>query len=100
LKKKGAQVFFHINNSIKESDKLRESVLVARAFENQAWICSVNNSASPQAMRSIIIDPVGNIVWQSTPQKEETHIEELDLSLVSNQYLQQERSDLVEIVEK
>ncbi len=100
LKKNGAQVIFHINNSIKESDQLRESVLVARAFENQIWICSVNNAASPQAMRSMIIDPLGNIVWQSTPQKEEIHTKELDLSLDSDQYLQQERSDLVEVIAK
>lgn len=100
LKKDGAQIIFHINNAIKESDKIREQVLVARAFENQAWVCSVNNAASPQTMSSMIIDPSGKVVWNSIPQKEEVHTEELDLSLVSTQYLQQERTDLVEVVSK
>lgn len=100
LKKANAQIIFHINNSIKETDKVREAVLVARAFENQMWVCSVNNASHPQAMRSMIIDPLGKIIWQSTPQKEEEHIEEINLSLVSNQYIQQERTDLVEILVK
>lgn len=69
LKKNGAQIIFHINNAIKESDKVREQVLVARAFENQLWVCSVNNAASPQTMSSMIIDPRGNVVWKSTLQK-------------------------------
>lgn len=100
LKKDGAQIIFHINNAVKKNDKVREQVLVARAFENQVWVCSVNNSASPQTMCSMIIDPSGKIVWQSIAQKEEIHTEELDLSLVSTQYLQQERTDLVEVVPK
>ncbi|MCJ7805651.1 carbon-nitrogen hydrolase family protein [Patescibacteria group bacterium] len=98
LKKNGAQVIFHVNNAIKESDKIWEQILVARAFENQFWVCSVNNAASPQTMCSMIIDPYGKIVWQSTPQKEEVHTENIDLSSTSNHYLQQERTDLVKIV--
>jgi predicted amidohydrolase len=65
LKKAGAQLIFHINNSIKQSDEVREHLLIARAIENQLWVCSVNNAAAPQAMRSMIIDPFGNVVWQS-----------------------------------
>lgn len=100
LKKQGAQVILHLNNAVKESDKVREQILVARAFENQLWVCSVNNAAPPQAMSSMIADPNGNVVWKSIPQKEETYATELDLSLVSNHYLQQERTDLVEVVLK
>lgn len=100
LKKKGAQVIFHINNAIKESDKMREHVLITRAFENQVWLCSVNNASPPQTMSSMIIDPFGKVIWQSAPQKEEIYTMDLDLFLVSTQYLQQERSDLVEVVEK
>ncbi|NTU46110.1 carbon-nitrogen hydrolase family protein [Candidatus Roizmanbacteria bacterium] len=97
LKKSGVQVIFHINNAIKENDKLREKVLVSRAFENQVWVCSVNNAASPQTMSSMIIDPYGKEIWLSVSQKEEIHTQELDLSLVSTQYLQQERTDLVNV---
>ena len=100
LKKKGAQVIFHINNAIKAADGLREHVLIARAFENQVWVCSVNNASPPQKMSSMVIDPSGKVVWKSTPQKEEVHVEKLDLSLVSDYYLSQERTDLVEVIEK
>lgn len=97
LKKEGAQVFFHINNSIKESDKVREHLLIARAFENQTWVCSANNAASPQTMLSMIIDPLGKVIWQSAAQKEEVHSENIDLSKDSNLYLEQERNDLVSL---
>lgn len=100
LKKEGAQVFFHTNNSIKEFDKAREHLLIARAFENQVWVCSVNNAAYPQTMLSMIIDPLGNVVWQSTSQKEEVHSEDIDLSKNSSLYLQQERNDLVKVVKE
>ncbi len=100
LKKEGAQVFFHTNNSITESDKVREHLLIARAFENQTWVCSVNNAASPQTMLSMIIDPLGNVVWKSTAQREEVHSEDIDLSKDSSLYLQQDRNDLVKVVKE
>ena len=98
LKQEGAQVILHINNSIKVNDKVREHMLIARAFENQLWVCSVNNATAPQTMSSMIIDPIGNIVWQSTPQKEEIYTTDIDLTMDSNLYLKQARSDLVKVV--
>lgn len=98
LKQEGAKVILHINNSIKINDKVREHMLVARAFENQVWICSVNNASAPQTMCSMIIDPMGSIIWQSTPQKEETYVTDIDLTIDSDLYLKQARTDLVKIV--
>jgi predicted amidohydrolase len=100
LKKSGAQAIFHINNSIKEVDEVREHVLIARAFENQVWVCSVNNAAAPQKMRSMIIDPFGTVVWESDPQTSQVHSEVIDLTKDSNVYLGQERTDLVDIIAK
>jgi len=81
LKKKKAQVIFHINNAIRPIDKLRENVLITRALENQYWVCSVNNATAPQTMKSMVINPQGEIVWASTPQKEELGEVNIDLKL-------------------
>ncbi len=100
LKQKGTQVIFHINNAIKEDDKKRESLLIARAFENQYWVCSVNNADPSQIMRSMVINPVGDIVWSSEPAIEMTAVFDIDLTQVQNIYLEQARTDLVIVVEQ
>ena len=100
LKKKGAQIVFHINNAVKVSDKIREHVVITRAFENQIWVCSVNNASPPQEMSSMVVNPLGMTVWQSTPQKEEVVRLEIDLNLVSTDYLKDERNDLVDVIYK
>ena len=98
LKKKGAQVIFHINNSIKVIDEVRKHILITRAFENQLFVCSVNNAATPQTMPSMVISPTGKVLFESKPQQEQIISVELNLSEVSNQYLEQERSDLMKLV--
>lgn len=97
LKHKGAQVIFHINNSIKEADKVREHMLLSRAFENQYFVCSVNNADKPQTMASFVISPIGEILFDSRPQEEVVKDIEIELGDVQNTYIQQERSDLVKV---
>jgi len=97
LKRKGAQIVFHINNSIKISDKVRSNLLVARAFENQYFVCSVNNAAKPQALPSYLISPFGEILFESTVREEQVVIKKIDLKQVQNYYLNQERTDLVRL---
>ncbi len=98
LKQEGAQIIFHINNAIKAKDEKWEHLLITRALENQIWICSVNNATSPQALCSIIVNPFGEIVWKSVQQKEDQHVEEIDLSINSNVYQNQQRIDLVKVI--
>ncbi len=98
LKHQGAQIIFHINNSIKVSDEVRKHLLIARAFENQYYICSVNNADKPQTMASYVISPTGEVIYESTPQEEIENTVTLDLVQVDDTYLSQERSDLVKLV--
>jgi predicted amidohydrolase len=100
LKKKGAQLVFHINNAIKKSDINRKHVLISRAFENQYFVISVNNCAKSQTLPSLAISPFGEIIFESKPQKESVKVIDIDLSEVKSDYLEQERTDLVEVVYK
>lgn len=100
LKKKGAQVIFHINNAIKENDIYRKHVLISRAFENQYFVVSVNNAATPQTLPSLVVSPFGEILFESKPQKESINVIELNLLEVRSDYLNQERTDLVDVVYK
>ncbi len=75
LKLQGAQLIFHINNAIQPQDAIWRRILITRALENQIYIVSVNNPASLQAQAI-----------------------SLDLSQVSQYYVEQMRSDLVRVV--
>lgn len=97
LKHKGAEVVFHINNSVQPYDGVRKNVLISRAFENQFFVCSVNNTAFPQTLQSLIIGPLGEVIYESKPQREEVVSTSIDLDEVRNNFLSQERSDLVKL---
>lgn len=96
LKHKGAEVIFHINNSIQSYDGVRKNILVSRAFENQLFVCSVNNAAS-QALPSLVTGPLGEVLYESRTQNEESVSVEIDLKQVKNDFLSQERNDLVKL---
>lgn len=100
LKRKSAQVIFHVNNAIKQKDLVRKSLLVARAFENQFFVVSVNNAAEPQSLPSLAISPLGKVIFESKPQVESVTVVELDLSEVKTDYLLQKRNDLIDIMYK
>ena len=95
LKKKGAEVVFHINNAIKEKDKKWRHLLFTRAFENQYFVCSINNPASSQALPSFVISPTGEVLFESEMRKEQIIRIEIDIKEVLLTYLKQEREDLV-----
>lgn len=97
LKKKGAQVVFHINNAIAEDDNVRKHLFVARAFENQYFVMSVNNASKPSTLSSLAISAFGKILYESTSQKEEVGIVEIDPTDVGDSYLKQERRDVVDL---
>jgi predicted amidohydrolase len=80
LKKRGAQVVFHINNAIKPHDDVWEHLLIARAVENRMFVCSVNNAAPPQKLSSYLVAPSGRILLRAHAQVEQTLSYEVDLS--------------------
>lgn len=97
LKRKKAKVVFHINNAVREDDLIRKYLLIARAFENQYYVCSVNTFTKAGPLPSLLIDPDGRIIYEAPLHKEDVSVHEIDLNATKDIYLQQERKDLVDI---
>ncbi|HII15501.1 MAG TPA: carbon-nitrogen hydrolase family protein [Nanoarchaeota archaeon] len=95
---KGAQLLVHITDCI-EKDKysLWKSYLVSRAAENQRYVFSVNNAHKTQGSPTIAIDPDGKILEEIHSEKAESRQIELDMSKPRDYYLNQRRTDLVQI---
>lgn len=88
LKQKGAEVIFHLNNSIRDNDGVRKSVLVTRGFENQYFVCSSNNALGQHVVPSLVINPLGEIVAESKVGSD-TISAKIDLGECRNDYRDQ-----------
>ncbi len=98
LKRQGAQVLFHINNAIHPLNSVWRHLLIARAFENQAWVISVNNADPAQTLPGMVISPAGDVLYESRPGCDETAVIEIDPTAASNVYLNDERRDVVDLI--
>jgi predicted amidohydrolase len=99
LARRGAQIILHLNNAIGNSSyqSVWKSHLVSRAAETQRFVLSANNAATEQGSPTIALAPDGHIIGEVvSPKLDVLHVE-LDLSKVSNWYLNQSRTDVVEI---
>ncbi|RPI91587.1 MAG: hypothetical protein EHM40_15335, partial [Chloroflexi bacterium] len=74
-----------------------KSHLVSRAAETQRFVLSANNAAAEQVSPTIAIDPDGRIIGEVVSPELDVLRAELDLSKVSNLYLDQSRTDVVAI---
>jgi predicted amidohydrolase len=95
----GAQVILHLNNAI-GSDLFQpvwKSHLISRAAETQRFVLSANNAAAKQGSPTIAISPDGTVMGEIVSAELDVLRVELDLSKVSNWYLEQSRSDVVTI---
>ena len=97
LKRKGARLVFHLNNALKPQDEVWQHLLIARAFENQFFVVSVNNAAFPQVLPSLVISPAGAVLYRSSAQTEQIESVAIDLDKTRTDYLQQERRDVVDL---
>lgn len=79
LKSAGATIIFHINNAIQPQDAIWRHVIVTRAVELGIFVCSVNNSAAPQALPSFLVSPAGEVLLESNCQREEVLTTVIDL---------------------
>lgn len=97
LARGGAQIFLHLNNAIGNSafQPVWRSHLVSRAAETQRFVLSANNAASEQVSPTIAITPEGHILAEVVSAELEILRVELDVSKVSNHYLDQSRTDVV-----
>lgn len=98
LRQRGAKVVFHLNNAVQPRDVIWKHVLITRALENQMFIVSVNNAASPQSLPSFVISPSGEIIVESPVQQVWSIKIDIDLDQTNDYYLNQIRSDLARIV--
>ena len=99
LARSGAQVILHLNNAI-DDDKYQsvwKSHLISRAAETQRFIISVNNAASERLCPTMIIAPDGCVLGEITSSEKAILRGQMDLSRVSDWYIDQCRDDVVAI---
>jgi predicted amidohydrolase len=97
LARSGAQLFLHLNNAVGDDtfQPVWKSHLVSRAAETQRFVLSANNAAPAQVSPTIAIAPNGQVMAEVVSEKSRTLRLELDLSRVTNFYLDQSRADIV-----
>ena len=98
----GAQVILHLNNAIgiDTVQPVWRSHLVSRAAETQRFVLSSNNAALKQISPTIAIAPDGQVMGEIVSAELDVLRMELDVSKVSDMYLNQCRSDVVTIAPK
>jgi predicted amidohydrolase len=99
LARRGAQMILHLNNATGDSSyqPIWRSHLVSRAAEMQRFVLSANHAAAEQVSPTIAIAPDGHVMAEAVSTDLEILRIELDLSKVSNLYLDQSRTDVVTI---
>jgi predicted amidohydrolase len=99
LAQSGAQVILYLTNAVGDDSVLPvwRSHLVSRAAENQRFVLSANNAHAEQKCPTLIAAPSGEVLREIISDKEESARCVLDLSRVSDWYLDQARSDVLEL---
>lgn len=94
-----AAIFLHMSNAKADSSvqSVWKSQLVSRATENQRFVISINTAASKQECPTIVIDPKGKILHEVISHETQYFRITLDLDLISNWYINQSRTDLINI---
>jgi predicted amidohydrolase len=93
----GAQIILHLNNAvgIDTVQPIWKSHLISRAAETQRFVLSSNNAAPKQISPTIAIAPSGQVLGEIVSAQLDMLRVELDLSQVSDFYLNQSRSDVI-----
>jgi predicted amidohydrolase len=99
LSRKGAKVYLHLNNATNNPKQLSvwRSHLVSHAACNQRYMLSANNASPAQSSPTIAISPEGWVLDEIVSDRPAYMRVELDLSRVSDGYLEQSRPDVVSI---
>ena len=103
LRLQGAEVVLHLAAGTGSGEwkvPVLEGFLRTRASENQMFVVSANNAGPAQIVKSGIVDPDGLILAQANYGREELLVANLDLSRVSDEFLQKRRTDVAEVVVK
>lgn len=99
LARSGAEIFFYLTNAIGDNhvSSVWRSHLVSRAAENQRFVISANNAHKRQKCPTMIIAPSGGIIAEIMSADIEILRKKIDLSNISDWYLNQARTDVVQI---
>lgn len=98
LSMEGAQFIAYLTNVISdESLPVWKSHLISRAAENQRYIIGSNVADPNQGCPSIVVSPKGDVLSEIITDKLAMKKVQIDLSDVSNWYLDQSRTDVVQI---
>ncbi len=99
MARRGAQIFLHLNNAVGSDvqQPVWKSHLVSRAAETQRFVLSANNAAPQQVCPTLAVAPDGQIAGEIISSELGILRVELDLSRVSNWYLDQCRCDVAAI---
>jgi predicted amidohydrolase len=100
LARRGAQIILHLNNAVgvDRSQSVWRSHLISQA-ETQRFVISANNAAPQQGSPTMAVAPDGLVMGEIVSDQLKTLRVELDLAQVANWYLEQSRTDVVEIAE-
>jgi len=99
LAQRKTQIFLHLINARGDATEqpIWKSQLISRATENQRFIISVNTASQEQKCPTIVINPKGTILREVISDKTHFFHVNTDLDLISNWYLEQSRTDLIDI---
>ena len=99
LARSGAEIFFYLTNATGNDSAISvwRSHLVSRAAENQRFVISANNAQAKQMCPTMIIAPSGDALSEIISPEIKILREKIDLSKISNWYLDQARTDVVQI---
>ncbi len=97
LARAGAEIFAYLTNAVgyEHVAPVWRSHLVSRAAENQRFVLAANNAHPKQNCPSMIVGPLGQVLWETLSPTPEAARCTLDLSEVSDWYISQSRDDVV-----
>lgn len=96
----GAEVFIYLTNAVNGSDiSVWRSHLVSRAAENIRYLISSNNASLTQHCPTMLIAPDGQALDEIVSEKACTFKRKIDLSKISNWYIEQCRNDVIKLVD-
>jgi predicted amidohydrolase len=99
LARQGAAVLVYLTNTVGDASEVTvwRSHLISRAAENQRFVVCANTAHAAQKCPSMIISPRGRVLWEVLSADTAVGEADLDLSQVSNWYLDQARRDVVAV---
>jgi predicted amidohydrolase len=97
LSTQGAEVLVYLTNAVNPKEHLSvwRSHLISRAAENQRFVLSSNTAHVSQHCPTLIISPKGEILEEIVSEETAILRSKLHLSEISNWYLSQRRTDIV-----